>query len=476
MPKDLCGIQGKVISKKYEVYAAPELITSEKHSYSVDYWSMAMVVYEVITGFRPFVPDLPLAQWILRVRAKQSKHITIFEGDDGEFVYSNQMYAEHRISTSLAQLLEPWFKLAFEWHPKQRGYVFEKPVNSSDDSPPDHVLKFFQSVDDILEKKILTIFALSNYSYFSMEIDENTTNDDLYAFIKQKADISASKCHVIMPVENRLVDIDLSKQFAKPIDLYTDGCFDKPMIFVLQIGGAGSTAAAVTYDSPIDVEPTPICELPVSVKNVLANPEKRLKTQTLRKFACDTLHLVRNENRKYKLCLDGWRKFALQLSNDIEACQKNVKKMQMLIYGCLGALDLYKQTLEMVHEKSDTVNAGWLEQHGKITQNIERLVEAGCDKITIRFGSVFRRIRELCECEILMKRNAQDFYDIINTTKAYDALRTQILNNNTLPKPHFELLQCAYKCLKQRESLLRNKTFIEMQRYIFAFMVNFLIC
>lgn len=324
------------------------------------------------------------------------------------------------------------------------------------------MLKFFQTVEDILEKKILTIFVLTNYSFISMVIDENSSNDDLFAFIDQKAHIPKSKCHIIMSEDNRAID---TEQFSKPIELFVDECIDKPMIFALHIGGIGSIAASniISPDKPIVDEPIAV-EMPVSVRNVLTNREKRLKIHSLRKFADDTLHFIRYENRMYKMCLDGWFNFALQLNHDIEITQQNVKQMQILIYGVLGALGLYKQTLELVQGKNGNLDAIWLNQHEKMTHNIERLVEA-CDKITVRFSSVYRRIRETSNCEILLKRNAHDHYDIINATKAYDALCNQILNNNILPKPHIDLFQCAYKCIKQRESLLRNKAFIEMQRY-----------
>lgn len=174
--------------------------------------------------------------------------------------------------------------------------------------------------------------------------------------------------------------------------------------------------------------------------------------------------LIACENQLYKTCLNEWYNFALQLNYDIEMCQQSVKKLQMLIYGLRGAHEFYNQTLDLVQEKSTNFDTVCLDQHGKIVQTIERLVEA-CDKITIRFGSIYRRIRETINCDILLNRSIRDFYDIVNVTKAYDSLCSQIMKKNTLPKPHFELLQCAHKCMKQRESLLRNKTFIEMQRY-----------
>lgn len=44
-------------------YIAPELCFADKYSNTVDYWSMGIIAFEIITGSRPFVPHMPLAQW-----------------------------------------------------------------------------------------------------------------------------------------------------------------------------------------------------------------------------------------------------------------------------------------------------------------------------------------------------------------------------------------------------------------------------
>lgn len=91
------------------------------------------------------------------------------------------------------------------------------------------------------------------------------------------------------------------------------------------------------------------------------------------------------------------------------------------------------------------------------------MVEA-CEKIIVRYQSVYRRSRDAYQSAILDKRNSQDFFDIVNATKAFDAVRVQIMNKKFVEKPHFELFQCAYKCLKRRDQLLRSQEFIELQR------------
>lgn len=450
-------------------YIAPELITTEKYSCSVDYWSLGIIGYEVSTGSRPFAPHLPLAQWMLRVRDKKSEHITIYEEDDGNFVYSNRIYDENHLSKRFSELLKDWLTIALEWNPKQRGCIFEQESSNSQDDAPKQVLKFFHLVDKILEKKILTIFALTNHKYLSMEVDENTTNDDLFAFLEREVNIPRHKCHVIIPIENITTEIDKIGKFTKPLELYVDGYFDKPMIFVNEIGGIGATAASERGSTaPINENSTDsqmAFDLPTSVRNVLINHEQRLKVHTLRKFAIDTLHFIRQENDRYKTCLEGWYNYALQLNHDIELCRQNVKQMHRLIYGVNGALELYDHTLKIAQNQQPDIklHTNWREQHAKITQNIQLLVDA-CDKITVRYQSIHRRSRDAHVHEILDKRNSQDFYDIANAAKAFDAVRAQIMNKKFVDKPHFELFQCAYKCLKRRDLLLRNKSFIELQR------------
>lgn len=485
-PSDFRTIDANLIGKMCS-YIAPELITSDKYSRSVDYWSIGTVLYEVVTGSRPFVPHLPLAQWILRVREKKSDHIHIFEDNAGEFIYSNRISNENHISQGLAKLLEPWFKLALEWNGKQRGSVFEKcdSVSNTNDlheengNAPVHTLKFFETIYNILEQKFLTIFVLTNHKYLHFLVNDDTTNAEFLAFIEKEAHIPISKCYIVASTECCLPEVTDScqqqpqqqpqqqQQFQKPIDLYVENCANQPMVFVTQIGGVGSTMALPENESNKNGDITYVIDLPVSVRNVLTNPENRLKIHSLWKFARDTLYFVRKESNTYKTCLNGWLSFAQQLANEIEFCQKNVQKMQTLVYGTSGSLELYKQTLDILHEKQqcdDDREAKFVEQYTKIMQNVERLVSA-CGKISVRYGSVHRRIREISQNELLVKMSTQDSYGTINVIKAYDTLRNQILNNNLPAKPHFELFQCAFKCLKQRESLLRNEHFIEIRRY-----------
>lgn len=45
------------------VFQAPELIERQKYTVAVDYWSFGTLVFECITGFRPFLPTWQPVPW-----------------------------------------------------------------------------------------------------------------------------------------------------------------------------------------------------------------------------------------------------------------------------------------------------------------------------------------------------------------------------------------------------------------------------
>ncbi|XP_047740933.1 inhibitor of nuclear factor kappa-B kinase subunit beta [Hyalella azteca] len=104
-------------------YLAPELFLSKRYSCTVDYWSLGLVVHEIVTGVRPFLPNMSPVEWMKRVRSKKSCHICVYEGRSGDIHFSERMFDENHISKPLKSGLEAWLQLMLEWEPARRGQV-----------------------------------------------------------------------------------------------------------------------------------------------------------------------------------------------------------------------------------------------------------------------------------------------------------------------------------------------------------------
>uniref|UniRef100_A0AAR2JTF4 IkappaB kinase n=1 Tax=Pygocentrus nattereri TaxID=42514 RepID=A0AAR2JTF4_PYGNA len=68
-------------------YLAPELLEQQKYTVTVDYWSFGTLVFECITGFRPFLPTWQPVPWHNKLKQKHEDDIVVYEDLTGELVH-----------------------------------------------------------------------------------------------------------------------------------------------------------------------------------------------------------------------------------------------------------------------------------------------------------------------------------------------------------------------------------------------------
>ncbi|KAL1139041.1 hypothetical protein AAG570_009102 [Ranatra chinensis] len=179
-------------------YLAPELFTPHNYTCSVDYWSFGLVCHEVITGFRPFLPNMAPVSWMTHVKQKSSEDICIYQNADGSIEFSQQLFPENHISQCLRYEFEKWLRMALDWDGNKRG-------RASDNS-----LLIFNSLEVILNKKIVTVFSVVSYEKLSYEVDNSTAISTLQLWVERDTKQPIIDQLLLLPNGEKLTDEKLA--------------------------------------------------------------------------------------------------------------------------------------------------------------------------------------------------------------------------------------------------------------------------
>ncbi|CAH1392407.1 unnamed protein product [Nezara viridula] len=181
-------------------YVAPELFT-QNYTSSVDYWSLGLVCHEIITGTRPFLPNMAPYSWMPLVQKKASDDICIYQNEDESIEYCKSLSTQNHISQTLRCELEDWLKLALEWNGKRRGRDYKN-----------HLIIFSQ-LDFILAKKIMTVFSSVTLEVLSYEVDASTAVSTLKEWIKRDIKMPVAEQLLLLPTGEKIPDDSLACKF-----------------------------------------------------------------------------------------------------------------------------------------------------------------------------------------------------------------------------------------------------------------------
>ena len=102
-------------------YVAPELFLEHDYTKSVDYWSLGLLCHEIVTGHRPFLPNMSPGQWIHHVEEKSYEAISVIQEVEGAVVEVTRLSEVTRVCPPLARAMEPWLRSLLDWRPGHRG-------------------------------------------------------------------------------------------------------------------------------------------------------------------------------------------------------------------------------------------------------------------------------------------------------------------------------------------------------------------
>ncbi|KYQ48969.1 Inhibitor of nuclear factor kappa-B kinase subunit beta [Trachymyrmex zeteki] len=262
-------------------YVAPELLWREKYSCSVDYWSLGILYYELVTGTRPFLPTMQhTMEWMKYIKNKNYDDIHAYESE-GKVIFGKDIQNPTHLSNCLRNKMVQWFQLVLQWDPHERGKIVDKFGTSH--------LAVFTMLQDALLNKILYVFCLPFYKINTYEIDSNTTLRDLQLLIERDTNIEVK--HQVLTDYKGAILIESTMSLASQINdhvlfLFRNGCYL--------------------------IENIPILNIPTAVEKMMTQSKNELNYEVLKDYYRHTIYFTKSEMYLFQLYI-----FALSINLDL---------------------------------------------------------------------------------------------------------------------------------------------------------------
>ncbi|XP_034238472.1 inhibitor of nuclear factor kappa-B kinase subunit alpha [Thrips palmi] len=411
-------------------YLAPELFTNEKYSSSVDYWSLGLVSHEVITGIRPFLPNMAPVAWMRYVKQKSKDHICAYQTEKGKIEFSSHLFPQNHISSVLKKDMEDWLKLVLEWDPKKRG------KNSNGE------VIVFNEIESVLAKKVVRVFCMVTYVKLSYAVEDSTPLSLLREWIENDTKVPAREQELVLANGQQIDSNGLLGQ-----------CFNgtsQESLFVFRQG-----------ELVIPVVPP---NFPHLVANILQSPHEKLEYVFQRRAYSHAVFFLQQESKLYKTFLMGCK---LKLLSVVLQCQKVVRESQKITdqSNAITALrelcvDAYKFDATQAQRaklstKTDVVY--WQRQMDVLNNKYSDLLSK-TQVLTVETQKVTKLARKLQSAQPSNMKEDPVLNSSLETGLGLlDRLRKRPASERSSLIDSKEMARVVYHFLKQRDVLLHDQ-------------------
>ncbi|KAF3426930.1 hypothetical protein E2986_09711 [Frieseomelitta varia] len=309
-------------------YIAPELLWKLTYSCSVDYWSLGILFYELITGTRPFLPKMQHTM-MQHIKNKKYDDICAFKSK-GKIVFAQDIVGPTNLSNNLRNKLVQWFKVVLQWDPKKRGKQHESGVTK---------LVVFELLHSILSKQIVYVFAASMYKTNAYEVDSTTKITDLQSMIEKDTNIPLN--------QQTLTDYFGKVLIENQIPLLSQ--IQDSVLFVFK------------NESPLK-ENIPMPVIPIEIQKMVKLPKNQLDFETLQDYYKVSIFFVNQEINLFRLFFfaltikvstvcNKWKEEYID-KEKLTALEINYKKVTKLV----KAADQIKLKFDLLIQESSKLN------------------------------------------------------------------------------------------------------------------------
>ncbi|XP_053973382.1 inhibitor of nuclear factor kappa-B kinase subunit alpha-like [Hylaeus volcanicus] len=403
-------------------YVAPELLWKQKYSCSVDYWSLGIFFYELVTGTRPFFPKMQhTMMWMQYIKNKSDNDICAFESD-GKVVFSENITDLTKLSRCLRNKLVEWFRVVLQWDPRKRG--------KQCDENGEMQLVVFKLLNTILSKQIVYVFSASRYKLNAYEVADSTTVMDIQSMIEKDDNI---------PVNQQILTNYFGKVLINGTSVLSQISKD-PVMFVFE---SGSTLMGNTH----------VPDIPILVQKMIELSRDQLDFETLKDYYRAAIFFTSQEVHLFQLYI-----FALTIKVDLLVSRHNI--FDKNITNALTSINALLRELSTIRTEweREFVNKKKIETLEIKFEKITKLAKA-TDQIKLKFNPLIRESNEL-------KNKAESIDCVKNVSQLYDKA-VKIFEQCKNEKSHkgvrpTEMVKLIFEFLKVLEAQFNNENISEI--------------
>ncbi|XP_069836938.1 inhibitor of nuclear factor kappa-B kinase subunit alpha [Dendropsophus ebraccatus] len=307
-------------------YLAPELFENKPYTVTVDYWSFGTMIFECISGFRPFLHNMQPFTWHEKIKKKDPKHIYAYEEMSGEIRFSTHLPQPNNLCSIMVEELEKWLQLVLNWDPEQRGGGLDKETRRP---------LCFVLMDQILNLKIVHILNMTSAKILSFLLQPEESLHSLQSRIERETGIATCNQELLLEMG---VSLDPRKSASQCV---IDGVrgWDSYMVYLFD-------KSKTAYEGPF--QPRHLSEC---VNYIVQDSKAQLPILQLRKVWAEAVHYVSGLKEDYSRLFQGQRAAMLSLLR----YNTNLTKMKNTMVSASQQLDaklqFFKKSIEIDLER-----------------------------------------------------------------------------------------------------------------------------
>lgn len=329
-------------------YLAPELLDKVQYTKTVDYWSFGTVLFECITGMRPFLPELSPVQWHHEIHKKGPDDICAFFDVKGEIQFSSVLPSPNSLCRQLQDKFVALLRLLLLWDPKARG----GPVLENGKR------KCFDVLEKIVNTVVIHVFSISTATVLSFEVFPSETIEDLQVKLYEVTGVDKEEQELLAT----------SGQPVEPTTLVVDVCNKKD-----QVEDDCTLFLLPTSNKPMSTRP--IYALPPTVKGMVTEPKTLMSYEELKRAFAQGVSFCQEQRKINQLLIEGFRAMLISLLHSNAKVGQSKGDLLSELSKLEAKVDFFNASLQKDVEcyteninlfKNDKILRGWKKAQKKV--------------------------------------------------------------------------------------------------------------